>query len=194
MPQSHHSSVLVLSLPLCDMVTSIKNTGTPLTSPAPGRRLRRLEIAFWLLAIVLGFFHAWVDHHYLVNADAMSYLDIAEAYLRRDWQAAISSYWNPLYSWLLAFALLILKPSPYWKFAVVHLVNFANYLFALGCFCFLMRELVHHQQKHSDEKLITLRARAAALGYSLFIWSSLFLVTIQLESPDMLVAGFMYLA
>jgi 4-amino-4-deoxy-L-arabinose transferase-like glycosyltransferase len=143
----------------------------------------------------LGFCHAWADHHYLVNADAMSYLDVAEAYLRRDWQAAINSYWNPLYSWLIAFALSITKPSPYWKFAVVHLVNFANYLFALGCFCFLMRELVHRQQEPDAENVITLRDWALpALGYSLFIWSSLFLVTIQLESPDMLVAGFIYLA
>ena len=144
---------------------------------------------------MLGFLHAWADHHYLVNADAMSYLDVAEAYLRRDWQAAINSYWNPLYSWLIAFALSIIKPSPYWKFAVVHLVNFANYLFALGCFSFLMRELIHRQQKHDAQNLITLRDWAlAALGYSLFIWSSLFLVTIQLESPDMLVTGFIYLA
>jgi len=144
---------------------------------------------------MLGFFHAWADRHSLMNADAMSYLDIAEAYLRRDWQSAINSYWNPLYSWLLAFALSIIKPSPYWKFTVVHLVNFANYLFALGCFCFLMRELVHRQQQHDAENLITLRDWALpALGYSLFIWSSLFLVKVQLESPDMLVAGFVYLA
>jgi 4-amino-4-deoxy-L-arabinose transferase-like glycosyltransferase len=170
-------------------------TGTTTSSPALSRRLRRLEIAFWLLAIVLGFCHAWANHHYLRNADALSYLDIAEAYLRKDWQAAINSYWNPLYSWLIAFALLIIRPSPFWKFAVVHLVNFANYLFALGCFCFLMRELIHRQEKHGAENLVTLPNWALlALGYSLFIWSSLFLVTIQLESPDMLVAGFVYLA
>ena len=180
---------------ICDIFTSIKSAPVPSSSPVSGRQLRRLEIAFWLLAIVLGFCHAWADHHYLVNADAMSYLDVAEAYLRRDWQAAINSYWNPLYSWLIALALSILKPSPYWKFAVVHLVNFANYLFALGCFCFLMRELFHRQQKLDTENVLTLRDwELLALGYSLFIWSSLFLITVQLESPDMLVAGFVYLA
>ncbi|HEX7771724.1 MAG TPA: hypothetical protein VF435_04840, partial [Pyrinomonadaceae bacterium] len=177
------------------MFSNIKSASSPSPTPTPGRRFSRLEIAFWLLAILLGFFHAWADHHYLKNADAMSYLDVAESYLRRDWSAAINSYWNPLYSWLIALALLIIKPSPYWKFAVVHLVNFANYLFALGCFSFLMRELVHQQQKQGTENLITLRGWALpALGYSLFIWSSLFLVTIQLESPDMLVTGFVYLA
>lgn len=177
------------------MFTSIKNLGTPSPITRLGRQLRRPGIAFWLLAIVLGFFHAWSDHHDLKNADTMSYLDIAEAYLRRDWQAAINSYWSPLYSWQIAFALSIIKPSPYWKFTVVHILNFANYLFALICFRFLMLELVHSQQKNRTESFVTLRDWALpALGYALFIWSSLFLVTMQLESPDMLVAAFVYLA
>lgn len=163
------------------------------------RKLTRLEIAFWLFAIVFGFVHTWADHHYLVNADAMSYIDIAESYLRRDWNKAINSYWSPLYSWLIALGLAIAKPSPYWKFAVVHLVNFGMYLFALGCFCFLMREMIRRQQSQRARLLATGLVMLPdwallALGYSLFIWSSLFLVTLPLESPDMLVASFVYLA
>ena len=159
-------------------------------------RLTRLEISFWLLAAVLGFLHAWADHHYLMNADALSYVDIAESYLRRDWATAVNSYWSPLYSWLIALALWLVKPSPYWKFAVVHLVNFGMYLFALGCFCFLMRELVIRQRSEvAATGLVKLPDWALlALGYSLFIWSSLFLITVHLESPDMLVAAFVYLA
>ena len=181
------------------MFTSIKTSETQTKNQDNGRPLRRLEIAFWIIAIILGFFHAWADHHYLMNADAMSYLDVAEAYMRRDWATAVNSYWNPLYSWLIALALSIIKPSPYWKFAVLHVLNFLIYLFALGCFGFLIRELVRRQQNQSAElvaaNLVKVPAWALlALGYSLFIWSSLFLISIQLESPDMLVAGFMYLA
>ena len=154
---------------------------------------------FWATAIVLGFIHAWADHHYLKNADAMSYLDIAEAYLRRDWPTAINAYWNPLYSWVIAMALCLVKPSPYWKFAVLHVVNFVIYLFALTCFCFFIREVVRRNQQQRAHLLaanfVTLPDWAlVALGYSLFIWTSLFLITIQLESPDMLVASFVYLA
>ena len=81
----------------------------------------------------------------------------------------------------------------------MHLVNFGMYLFALGCFCFLMREMLRRQRSQRAELvahgLVTLPDWALlALGYSLFIWSSLFLVTLQLESPDMLVAAFVYLA
>ncbi len=171
----------------------------PSITQIDARKLTRLELAFWLLAIVLGFAHVWADHHYLMNADAMSYIDIAEAYLRRDWPTAVNSYWSPLYSWLIALGLAIARPSPYWKFAVVHLVNFGMYLFALSCFCFLMREMLRRQRSKRGEYLAhymdTLPDWALlALGYSLFIWSSLFLVTVQLESPDMLVAAFVYLA
>ena len=161
--------------------------------------MRRLEIGFWLVAILLGFFHTWADHHYLVNADAMSYLDIADAYLRHDWGTAVNTYWSPLYSWLIALALLVFRPSPYWKFAVLHLVNFAIYLFALGCFSFLIREIVRtHRMQHTEllaAGLVTVPDWAlVALGYSLAIWSSLFLISVPLESPDMLVAAFVYLA
>lgn len=151
------------------------------------------------MAVVLGFWHVWSDHHYLSNADAMSYLDIAEAYLRRDWHTAINAYWSPLYSWLIALALLVVRPSSYWKFGVIHLVNFAIYLFALGCFAFQIQELVHFNRSRKDALLaagvVMLPGWAlVALGYPLFLWSSLYLMPVSVESPDMLVASFVYLA
>lgn len=178
----------------------MKDTHTPIAptenQTTSNHQLRRLEVGFWLLAILLGFVHAWADRHYLFNADAMSYLDIAEAYLRRDWATAVNAYWSPLYSWLLALVLLVIKPSPYWKFTVLHLVNFGIYLFAFGCFSFLIRELVRARRiERAELGLVTVPDRAlVALAYSLAIWSSLFLITVALESPDMLVAAFVYLA
>lgn len=169
--------------------------------PAPDlhkSRLKRLEIGLLLIAVLLGFAHAWANRHYLTNSDAMSYLDVAETYLRRDWPNAVNAYWNPLYSWLIALALLILRPSPYWKFAVVHLVNFAIYLFALGSFSLLIHELIRRRR---DERAELLAAKVLnlpdwallALGYALFTWSALFLITLRVESPDLLVAAFVYL-
>jgi 4-amino-4-deoxy-L-arabinose transferase-like glycosyltransferase len=178
----------------------MRNTHTPIpptkNQTTSNHQLRRLEVGFWLLAILLGLFHAWADRHYLFNADAMSYLDIAEAYLRRDWDTAVNAYWSPLYSWLLALALLVIKPSPYWKFTVLHFVNFAIYLFAFGCFSFLIREVVRaHRIERAEMGFVTVPDRAlVALAYSLVIWSNLFLITVALESPDMLVAAFVYLA
>ncbi len=159
---------------------------------------RWLRITFWVLIVLLGFVHAWADRHYLVNADTMSYLDVANAYLRRDWQTAINSYWGPLYSWLIALAFLIIDPSPYWRFSVVHLTNFAIYIFGFLCFDFMIRGVVQFQ-RHRKATLPSIQFvtlpdwQWLAFGYSLFIWSSLFLITMPLESPDLLVASLVYL-
>src|SRR5437867_1869427 len=173
-------------------------TGTPITK-GMDCQLRWWRVSFWTMAVVLGFFHTWANHHYLINADAMSYLDIADAYLRGDWHAAINSYWSPLYSWLIALALLIVNPSSYWKFSVLHLANFAIYLLALWSFDFLIHELIRFNRKRRSEllgdTLVSIPDWAwLALGYPLFIWSSIYLIGISQESPDLLMAGLLYLA
>jgi hypothetical protein len=160
---------------------------------------RRLKIFFWFVAVVLGALHAWVPRHDAVIGDAISYLDIADAYLRGDWSKAINAYWSPFYSWLLALALLVLKPSPYWEPSAVQLVNFGIYLGALGCFHFFLLQLIRYHQENLagvaiDEGVTLPESAWLVLGYTLFIWSSLNLITIWRVTPDMLVAALVYLA
>ncbi len=157
-----------------------------------------LQAILWLVAIGLGLLHAWV-YRYVMGSDGISYLDMGDAYLRGDWQMAINGYWSPLYSWLLGAALLVLKPSPYWEFPVVHLVNFIIYLGALLCFAFLLNEVIRHQRVQADAVagggLVGLSAWAwVVLGYTLFMWTSLELITLLNVTPDMCVAAFVYLA
>ncbi|MCK4261032.1 MAG: hypothetical protein KAX49_18800 [Halanaerobiales bacterium] len=159
---------------------------------------QHLITIFWLVAIVLGAFYAW-DARYAMNPDGISYLDMGDAYLRGDWNMAINAYWSPFYSWLLGLAMHLLKPSPYWEFSVVHLVNFAIYLCALGCFHFFLLEFIRYHRGQKIEFFkggdITLPEWAwLVLGYTLFIWSSLKLITISKVTPDMCVAAFIYLA
>jgi hypothetical protein len=147
----------------------------------------------------LGFAHAWADRHYLENADAMSYLDIAEAYLRGDWVSAVNTYWGPSYSWLTALAFRILKPSPYWKFATLHIVNFVTYLLAFATFDCLLQQLIRSHRERQPELrsagLVSLPSWCwLALGYPLCLWSLLYLIKVREESPDMLVAASVFLA
>jgi len=157
---------------------------------------RRLIATFWLIGIVLAALQAWADRHSM-GADGMAYLDMGDAYLRGDWGMAINAYWSPFYSWLLGLAMLVLKPSPYWEFPVVHLVNFVIYLFALGCFHFFLLEVIryHRSVASSGNRFATVPKWAwLMLGYTLFIWSSLNLISIETATPDMCVAAFVYLA
>src|SRR5207245_3213715 len=135
---------------------------------------RRLSRVGWLVVIVLGFVQAWATR-YSIEPDGISYLDIADKYLQRDWTGAVNAYWSPLYSWLLGAALYIFRPSSYWEYPVVHLVNFLLYLVAFACFEFLLLQIIRHQQEALDrggnESFLPAWAWQS-IGYVLFLWSS----------------------
>lgn len=73
-----------------------------------------VKIAFRSVALVFAFLQAWAYRFY-IEPDGVNYLDIARAYLRRDWTNALNAYWSPLYSWLLALIQRVFHPSPYWE-------------------------------------------------------------------------------
>ena len=158
-----------------------------------------LICSLWSLAVILGAIDAWYYRHNM-SPDGISYLDVADAYLRGDWEMAINGYWSPLYSWLLGVAMMLLSPTPYWEASVVHLVNLVIFLGTLASAHFFLREFLscHAERvvRHSEEQnLISLPGWAFwVLGYVLVIWSSLNLISIREESPDMCVAAFVYLA
>ncbi|MGH7380694.1 MAG: hypothetical protein ACREKR_00495 [Candidatus Methylomirabilales bacterium] len=169
-----------------------------IVSSVPDRNyLRRRIIAiFWFVAVVLGLLHMWAARH-AMNSDGVVYLDMGDAYLRGDWKMAINASWSPLYSWLLGLAMFVLRPSSYWQFSVVHLVNFLIYLIALGSFHFFLHEVIRYNQSvgSSGKGCVTLPEWAwLVLGYTLFVWSSLKLITISVVGPDMGLAAFVYLA
>jgi hypothetical protein len=65
------------------------------------------SIAFYFILAILLFPH----YQYQINPDGVSYIGIAQKYIRQDFGNAINGYWGPLLSWLLApFLLAGLKP------------------------------------------------------------------------------------
>src|SRR5438445_9282667 len=171
---------------------------TPTEQESETLSYKPLRIFCWVMAIVLGASQAWATR-FTMNPDGISYLDMGDAYWRGDWHMAINAYFSPLYSWILGFFMKVLKPSPYWEYPLAHLVNFLIYLAALGCFEFFLRNFIR-SRRHSDENArkqgnVTLREwRWWMLGYALFIFASLQLITLRLITPDMCVAAFVYLA
>src|ERR1700756_3696995 len=78
--------------------------------------LKRPEV---LLCITISLFLGIIQISiglFSITLDGVSYLDMADAYLRHDWHTAINGYWNPLYSWLIGLAYLVLRPSGYWEY------------------------------------------------------------------------------
>jgi hypothetical protein len=182
------------------------DSGTVVDSPSAKRVAPFPEAAlrFWALAIIVGtgLIRAWVGR-YSMDPDGICYLDLGDAFFHRKWFDAVNGYWSPLYAWLLGSAMFLTKPTRQWEFPVVHVVNFIIYLAALAGFEFFLRSLLRCVGSARNEAICAEDASSAssgalsrmailAIGYSLFLWTSLDLISIWGASPDLCVAGFVY--
>jgi hypothetical protein len=150
----------------------------------------------WCVLGFAGLIEAVYSRH-AMQSDGISYLDMGDAILRGDWKMAINGHWSPFYPWMLGVALRLFRPTAYSEFTIVHFVNFLIYLFALGSFDILLRAVLADRPRGGD---LTSRSSwlpewvVLAMGYAVFLWSSLSLITMSRVGPDLLMAGFLYLA
>jgi hypothetical protein len=161
----------------------------------PRRNLQLLRAVFWFVTACAGFLQAWASRFW-ISPDGNNYLDIASAYLRGDWNHAVNAYWSPLFSWLLALCLSLFRPNPYWESTLLHLLNFMGLLLALRSFEFFFRAFLRMQKLHSRtagaEDLLS-DLEWWALGYGLFLSTSLYVQSVVSTTPDMWVGVFTYL-
>src|SRR3972149_2593335 len=79
---------------------------------------RQLTLRVAAIACVISFcavvLHLW-ENRDLFDPEGISYLDIADAYLRGDWQAALTGLWSPMYSWLVAVMMVLFTPLAFWE-------------------------------------------------------------------------------
>jgi hypothetical protein len=158
----------------------------PSLSRAVPRILFAAAVAFGLLATL-------ADRD-LQGGDGISYLDIAFAWARTDAAAAINAFWSPLYTWLLALMLLVLRPEPDWEFSAVSALGFVIYVTVLGCFLFFWRAVAEWRKSVIGEAAGFSPAAWCALGYALFLWTTLPMAHLNRSPADLLMAGFVYLA
>jgi hypothetical protein len=177
------------------LTTHPAQTVTETRDTAPDHVWTILTTGFWALAVALGATLAWVYRHH-ISVDVVMYLDIAEAYTRGDWNTAINSYWSLMYCWLLALGMVLVEPSAYWEATFVHGVNFVIYLFSVATFQFFWTQLVRFQRERHMASKDGYDALPEwvwwLIGYSLFLFFAL--TMIGMAGPDILVAGFVYLA
>src|ERR1700682_3688492 len=97
----------------------------------------QLSAILWVVVAALGLFDALVSRHSM-GTDGISYLDIADAFRRGDWNAGTNAHWSPLYPFLLGLVSAVFRPSAYWEFSVAHFTNFLIYMWAFACFNFFL--------------------------------------------------------
>ena len=159
----------------------------------------RNERLCWLIALLLGFLQAWARRHESADGlaymgpDGISYLDIGDAYMRGDWYVAVNAMWSPLYSWLTGLWLRLLQPASFWEFTAVRLLNFLVYVFALFSFAYFLRALRRDRELRITDFALP-EWSWLVFGYTIFIWTSLFMNRVSRTSPDLLLAGLVFLA
>jgi hypothetical protein len=171
----------------CDTTPVVRTPAIP--GPAP-----RGVWAWRCLAVALCALHAFVARH-TMNPDGVSYLDVADACARGQWSACLNPYWSPLYPWLLAATLVLVRPTAYWECAAVHGLNFLLFLGALAAFEFFLAEWLRARpgdDGHDDRALPGWAL--AGLAYAVFAWICRRLVTVSFVTPDMCVAALVFLA
>lgn len=148
-------------------------------------RSKFLGINPWMaVSFALGLAQAWRSRFFMTY-DGVSYLDMGDAYLRGDWHTAINGYFNPLYGWIQALARVILRPSMYWEYPLVHLVNFGIFVVTVFAFEYFLQGLLKDR-----EDVFAIRF----IAYSIFLWSSLELIPVSTIEPDMITCTCVYAA
>ncbi|MBI4582115.1 MAG: hypothetical protein HY718_20635, partial [Planctomycetes bacterium] len=165
------------------------------------RQETRLLAVIWTAVLGLGLVRTWASR-YTVNADGISYMDMAIAIAEGRWAEAINGYWSPAYPVLLGCVFRVLHPSPAYEAAVAHGVNFIIFALACASFHLLWSELMRIRDatvrlppRPTGEATTSLPRWALwTLGYGLFAWASMELVTLARVGPDLLLTAFTYLA
>lgn len=161
-----------------------------MSSPEHSSR-KRYRNLLRLLVLVVGALHACASRNDM-NPDSVSYLDVADAYLRGDFAAALNSYWSPLYSWVIALFFFVLRPDSYWEFPVLHLVNFIIYAFALLCYEVFLKQLSEYRRDSGCDAVPD--DALWLVAYPLFLLTFTALSPIYRPTPDTLLAAFVILA
>lgn len=154
----------------------------------------KYRIVFWVIAVLSAFLNAWRSR-FVIWPDGLSYLDMGDAYFRRDWKMAINGVWSPLYSWLIVLPRHLFRVPIYWESTTVHLVNFVIFVLVLCSFEFFLNALILLRVP-SDTDHATMRLPGwslRALGYALFLLSSVKWLTLEATTPDFCVEGIVFL-
>jgi hypothetical protein len=177
----------------------LRSTDAPDASPslAGSRRSLILTLLFVAGVVALGILQcrAWNG---APNADGISYLELAAQYARGEPRTVANGYWSPLYPALLGAALGLTHTSSIYygaelapELRVALAVNLCALALATACFARLL--LVLHAGEASPAPRAVRICRVAA-GAALWVWCAIRLIGAPAITPDILLAGWLFLA
>ncbi len=158
------------------------------------KSLDRVRAAARSALVLAALAQAWVFRH-SVNPDGISYLDLSDAVVTGRFGDIVNGYWSPLYPTLIGLVRAILPTpldSPYWEFAVVHVVNVIGFILALGAFERFLGALDESGIAWGQRPFATPIGLASA--YALFGVAALSMISAEGSIPDLLLCAALFAA
>lgn len=158
-------------------------------------RLRKLLIVYLLLLVPIGWL-AMKYQPFLLDGDAVSYMDIADLLHAHRWGGAVNGYWHPLYPAVLAAAQIIFHPSRWNEIPAYYAANYGIFLLELVAMVAFVYALERLRKRTLDNSLQPLLSREALalLGVALVVIASQRELAIGLVRPDALLQALMLAA
>jgi 4-amino-4-deoxy-L-arabinose transferase-like glycosyltransferase len=150
---------------------------------------------YLLLLVPIGWL-AMKYEPFLLDGDAVSYIDIADLLHAHRWAGAVNGYWHPLYPAVLASAQIVFHPSRWTEIPAYYAANYSIFLLelvAMVAFVYALDRLRTRTLSDSTPPLIS-REALALLGTALVVIASQRELAIALVRPDALLQALMLLA
>ena len=103
--------------------------------------LRKVLFGYLLLLIPLAWLAMKFDL-YVIDGDAVSYMDIADLLHAHRWSGAVNAYWHPLYPACLWLAQVIFHTNHWNELRAYYIANFFLYLLQIAAILIFVRALV----------------------------------------------------
>ena len=151
--------------------------------------MRRIRVVAWVVIVSIAVFQAYAQR-YAVSPDGISYLDLSDAVVNRDWARLVNLYWSPLYPVLIGVARAVFGASPAREVPLVHAINLLSFVAMFSAFEYMLRSILDLAARTRNSMLAGPWGLAGA--YALFAFFGLTTVPQELTTPDLLSGAAMF--
>ncbi|HEY1984416.1 MAG TPA: glycosyltransferase family 39 protein [Terracidiphilus sp.] len=156
--------------------------------------LWKLLAAYSSLLVLCGAGYALWDR-YQLDGDAVSFMDISDAIVHKNWSVVANAYWNPGYAFALAAGQIVAHPSRWNELQVFYWVNFVIFIFCVAATIYFALSLAHlREQLTPDVNYALSPAVVVFAALSLMFFSFQRELSIGKVRSDALMYLFLFLA
>ena len=131
-----------------------------------------------IAAALLAAFQLYVGG--VLNPDGASYADLADAILRGDFKSVVIAYWSPVYPTLIAATFALFRPAPLNELRALYGLNSVVLCLLFTLFFLLLKTLERDRPFDPGFYFV---------GFSSFVFCSVFMIGLPMITPDLLVAA-----